>query len=463
MAQDTIDTYVGPIHFQDQTLTKASAEAMRRRARLQRASQLVCWAMPAIGFSGFGNVFYGNLKVDPSEPTIGLFSGYDGVYPWITANVVTPYTVSFLDLAKTGPVVVEIPGGGVYGVANNAWQEPIKEINSGKAETLLFVGPGQDYPENFDGEVIQSQTFKILYFYRVLGTGPEAEKLKTAVKAYRLKDIDNPPETKFVKYEPKQGDQVAINTPPEDMRFWEMVNEYVQEEPLADRDRFFYAWLQDLGIEKGKPFEPTEYQKAILEESLPVGFAMAQSTAFDSFFPDAAYGEDSGWDMVLAGLDPKVDLEHYSMFNQRLSYAYEAGTTSQGMTKFVEGKGSAYLGSYYDADGDALRGGDYYSLRVEPNPPAANFWSITVYDARNRLILRNDIRKSDLSSRTEGLQMNDDGSVDLYFGPTAPVGKENNWVQTNPGESFFLYMRFYGPLIPYDQQTYQMNKVKKIK
>jgi len=462
-AQDTIDTYVGPIHFQDQTLTKESAEEMRRRARLQRTSQLVGWAMPAIGFYRMMDVFQDNLKVDPSEIAIGLFQGYDGVYPWITANVVTPYTVSFLDLAKTGPVVVELPAGGVYGVANNAWQEPIKEINSGKAETLLFVGPGQEYPVGFEGEVIQSTTFKMMYFYRVLGTGPEAEKLKTAVKAYHLKDIDNPPATKYIKYDPKPGDKVVISTQPEDMQFWEMVNDYVQEEPLADRDRFFYAWLQDLGIEKGKPFNPTEYQKAILEESLPVGFAIAQSTAFDSFFPDARYGEDSGWDKVLAGLDPKVDLETYSMFNQRLSYTYEAGTTSEGMTKFVEGKGSAYLGSYYDADGDALMGENDYSLKIEPNPPAATFWSITVYDARNRLIIRNKIRKSDLSSRTEGLQTNEDGSVDLYFGPTAPAGKENNWVQTNPGESVFLYMRFYGPLKSYDQQTYQMNKVKKIK
>jgi hypothetical protein len=458
-----ISTYAGDIEFQDQTLSKATAEEMRRMARLQRASQLVCWAMPAASFYQMVNVFQENLNTDPSEPAIGLFQGYDGVYVWLTANVMTPYTISFLDLAKTGPVVVEIPGGGVYGVANNAWQEPIKEINSGQEETLLFVGPGQEVPDNFEGEVIQSATFQMVYFYRVLGIGPEAEALKTGVKAYRLKDKDNPPATKFITYEPKQGDRVVIGTPPEDMQFWELVNDYVQAEPMADRDRFFYAWLQDLGIEKGKPFEPTEYQKAILEESLPVGFAMAQSTAFDSFFPDARYGEDSGWDKVLAGLDTKVDLEHYSMFNQRLSYTYEAATTSEGMTKFVEGKGSAYLGSYYDADGDALMGENDYSLKIEPNPPVANFWSITVYDARNRLIIRNEIRKSDLSSRTEGLQTNEDGSIDLYFGPTAPEGKENNWVQTNPGESWFMYMRFYGPLKPYDQQTYQMNKVQKIK
>ena len=401
-------------------------------------------------------------KSDTEEPVILLCSGYDGVYPWLTANVTTPYTIGFFNLKQTGPMVVEIPAGGVYGVANNAWQQPIKEINSGKAETLLFVGPGQRVPEGFEGEVVNSDTYKNLYFYRVLGTGPEAEALKKSVKMYRLQDAANPPPTKFVLYDPQRGDPVIKATPPTDMRFWELVNEYVQLEPLADRDRFFYAWLQDMGIEKGKPFNPTAYQKAILEEGLQVGLAMAQSTAFDSFFPAARYADDSGWDLVLAGLDTKVDLDTYSMFNQRLSYTYEAATTSRGMTDYVEGRGSAYLGAYYDDQGNAMMGGSNYSVRLEPNPPAKNFWSITVYDARDRLIIRNKIRKSDLSSRTKGLQTNDDGSVDLYFGPSAPKGKESNWVQTNPGESFFMYLRLYGPLNPYKEQTWPMNKVRKI-
>ena len=85
------------------------------------------------------------------------------------------------------------------------------------------------------------------------------------MKAYKLSDAANPPKTKFIKYEPKSGDKIALNTQPRDMQFWELVNSYVQREPMADRDRFFYAWLKDLGIEKGKPFKPTDYQKEILQ------------------------------------------------------------------------------------------------------------------------------------------------------------------------------------------------------
>jgi len=270
--------------------------------------------------------------------------------------------------------VVEFPAGAIYGAANNAWQQPIKEINTGKAQKILFVGPEQNPSASFDGEVVRSDTFKMLYFYRVLTTGPEAEKLKTGVKAYRLADSDNPPATKYVNYNPEPGDTSLKNTPPANEKFWQIINEYVQLEPLADRDRFFYAWLQDMAIEKGKPFKPTDYQKAILKEGLEVGMVFSQSTAFDSFFPAARYGEDgSGWDMVLAGLDTKVDLDTYSMFNQRLSYTYEAVTTSKGMTTYREGKGSAYLGAYYDDNDDALMGAHDYSLRIEPNVPAKKY------------------------------------------------------------------------------------------
>ena len=260
------ETYVGEIEFQGQTITKKTAEILHHQILLQRATQLVTWAMPMMNFYQLYPALISNMKASEDEIFFGLYDGYDGVYPFMTANVTTPYTIAMTDLSRTGPVVVDIPPGQIYGVVDNAWMQPIKEIGSGKQETLLLVGPGQDYPRDFKGEIIQSDTFMVLYFYRALGTGAEAEKLRTAVQAYKLSDAAKPPKTKFVKYEPRPGDKVALNTQPRDMRFWELVNAYVQREPMADRDRFFYAWLKDLGIEKGKPFKPTADQKDILQQ-----------------------------------------------------------------------------------------------------------------------------------------------------------------------------------------------------
>ena len=464
-AETVENTYVGKLEFQDQTITKETAQALHQRVALQRASQLVLWSLPITSFYQGYEAQNSNLGVDGNGPVIGLYQGYSSVYPFLTANITTPYTISMADLSKTGPLVVNIPAGSVYGVVDNAWQQPIKEINSGKAQALLFVGPGQEYPKDFKGEVIQSDTFIILYFYRILGTGPEVEKLKTAVTAYKLSDAANPPKTRFIKYDPEKGDKVTLNTQPRDMRYWELVNSYVQKEPMAERDRFFYAWLKDLGIEKGKPFKPTAEQKQVMLEGLKVGMAMAQATSFNKtreMFPTALYGKDSGWEDAMAGMNPKIDMENYSMFNERASYTFEAVTTSAGMVSRVPGKGSAYLGSYYDADGNALMGGNNYTLRIEANPPAENFWSITVYDIENRLLVRNDIEKSGVNSRQKDLIKNTDGSVDLYFGPVAPRGKEANWVQTNKGQSYFMYLRLYGPLQPYFDQTWPMNKVTKV-
>jgi hypothetical protein len=466
VAQTTQDSYLGKIEYQDQTITKASAAKLNRQIDLHRASQLTLWALPITSFYQIHKAAKANLGFSDDEVVIGTYEGYDAVYPFVTANVTTPYTSSNVDLSATGPLVVNIPAGGIFGVANNAWQEPIKEIGSGKAERLLFVGPGQEYPKDFKGEIVHSDTYIFGYFYRVLGTGAEADKLKTAVTAYKLSDAANPPETKYISFNPKPGDKVSIGTAPEGMEYWELVNAYVQKEPIADRDRFFYAWLKDLGIEKGLPFNPNPYQKEILLEGVKTGMAMAQATSFNKTkakFASALYGENSGWEDAMAGMDPQIDLETYSMFNERTSYTFEAITTSSGMVSRVAGKGSAYLGSYYDADGNALMGGNNYSLHIEPNPPAALFWSITVYDIANRLIIQNETRRSDLSSRSEELVTNSDGSVDLYFGPEAPKGKESNWIQSNKGQSFFVYLRLYGPEQEFFDQTYPMNKIEKIK
>lgn len=458
----TVPTYVGDLTYQNQTLSKSSAEKLHRQMALSRASELVVWSMPAMNFYQALKASQQNLGVDAEDLAIGLYEGPDSVRMFLTANVVTPYTITFFDLSATGPVVFEIPEGGVYGVANNAWQQPTKEINSGKAEKVLIVGPGQDYPKDFDGEILHTDTYVNLLFYRVLGTGLEAESLKKAVKAYRLKDAANPPETKFISFKPAPDDPIALNSVPTDMGYWELLNEMVQKEPMADRDRFFYAWLRDLGIKKGEPFEPTEEQREILMEGLKVGLAMAQANSFDSTFPAALYqSKDSGWEFVLSGLDPKVDLETHSMYSERAAYSYEATSTSVGMISQVEGEGSGYLGAYYDAEGNAFMGENSYTLHLEPNVPVANFWSVTVYDIKNRVVIKNEVNKADLSSRTKGLQVNDDGSVDLYFGPKAPAGKESNWIQTNPGESWFAYFRVYGPLKPFFEQTYKMNRIRK--
>ena len=62
------------------------------------------------------------------------------------------------------------------------------------------------------------------------------------------------------------------------------------------------------------------------------------------------------------------------------------------------------------------------------------------------------------------LDLNKDGSVDLYFGPKPPKkGSRKNWTKTVPGEGWFTYFRLYAPTQPYFDKTWQLPDIKKVK
>jgi hypothetical protein len=60
------------------------------------------------------------------------------------------------------------------------------------------------------------------------------------------------------------------------------------------------------------------------------------------------------------------------------------------------------------------------------------------------------------------LTLNPDGSVDLYFGPEAPEGIENNWIQTVPGKGWLAILRLYGPLEPWFDKTWRPGEIEPI-
>jgi hypothetical protein len=75
-------------------------------------------------------------------------------------------------------------------------------------------------------------------------------------------------------------------------------------------------------------------------------------------------------------------------------------------------------------------GGKSYRLHLLPNIPVKDFWSAVVYTNQTRSMLQTDQAFSQVSSQDKGLLVIPDGSVDVYYGPKAPAGKEKNWIQT---------------------------------
>lgn len=112
-----------------------------------------------------------------------------------------------------------------------------------------------------------------------------------------------------------------------------------------------------------------------------------------------------------------------------------------------------------DADSNALTGKKNYLFHLPPDIPAIEYWSVLVYDKQTKLIIKNDQSWPSVFSTSKKLVFNQDGSIDVRFGPTAPNGKENNWIQTIPGNDFTIILRLYGTLESWFDQTWKPGDV----
>jgi len=133
------------------------------------------------------------------------------------------------------------------------------------------------------------------------------------------------------------------------------------------------------------------------------------------------------------------------------------------MAMKMVGKGSQYAIIFADRLGQPVSGGKTYALNIPANAPAKDFWSVVLYDPQTRSELQTRQPFPGKNNKKGDLAANADGSVDLYFGPTAPSGKENNWLQTVPGKGWFALLRLYGPTEPWFDQTWRPGEIEEVK
>jgi hypothetical protein len=357
--------------------------------------------------------------------------------------------------------VIELPAGPTAGGVSDFWQREIGVLgemgpDQGRGGKHLIVPPGQQPPEAEGYNVLQSTGMNIMFGFRTLDPDPERSKaLVDAVRIYPYAQRNNPPATRVISPDGRAwtGDQ------PRGLEYWVRLHEIYQSEVVDERDRFYLAMLKQLGIEKGKPFEPDDRLQTILTDASAAGELMAQANTFVKRFENSKYWADRQWDMAIV-LDNSQQRSTYSdELLERASWFYEAVSFSEAMKSTTPGLGQAYLGAYTDADGEWLDGAKHYTLHIPADPPAKLFWSATVYDVATRCLIDNQQQRGDRGSRDPDLQLNDDGSVDLYFGPSAPASGESNWVQTIPGKHWFSYFRLYGPLETYFDRTWKLGDI----
>ncbi|MBW2710557.1 MAG: DUF1254 domain-containing protein [Deltaproteobacteria bacterium] len=147
----------------------------------------------------------------------------------------------------------------------------------------------------------------------------------------------------------------------------------------------------------------------------------------------------------------------------RTLFFYAATVNTPAMVMKMVGLGSQYAITTQDSEGNIFDGAKTYKLTIPANVPAKDFWSVVVYDPQTRSELQTSNPFPSKNSKSGSMVENADGSVDLYFGPKAPRGKKQNWIETVPNKSWFPILRLYGPLDPWFDKTWKPGEIELIK
>jgi hypothetical protein len=393
---------------------------------------------------------------------------------FLTGNTSTMYVIPDFDLKKNGPMVLEAPPG-MLGAFNDAWFRYLQDIglagpDRGKGGKFLLLPPGYegDIPEGYF--VVQSTTWDVWAFMRgsiAKGLDVARKNVEDHLKIYPLSMRDNPPKIELVS-----GSDKAFNTiHPNNYTFYDHIHDIIEREPLDMLDPETRGLFASIGIEKGKPFAPDARMKKILTDAVAIANATARSIVWYprtdgnmkgiQIYPDT----DSAW--LMAFLDKNV------FFNGKdgktmnsdarvmFYYPYTAVTPAMALTR--AGKGSDYGIAYVDSKKEPCNGSKTYKVHIPANPPAKDFWALTVYDNQTRSQLQTSQPFPSVGSQTKGIKKNADGSYDIYFAPKPPKGFENNWLETISGKGWFTALRMYSPLEPWIEKTWRPGEIELVK
>lgn len=143
------------------------------------------------------------------------------------------------------------------------------------------------------------------------------------------------------------------------------------------------------------------------------------------------------------------------MLDSRVLFHYYATGITLAMAATTVGSGSVYAYAERDANGTYFDGSKTYKITLPAPVPVNNFWSFLAFDNQTRSMLETDQRTASIDSNSPDFIANDDGSYTVGFGPHAPEGQKDNWVQTMPDKGWNTLMRLYGPLEPWLEGTWK--------
>lgn len=461
-AQTTRWDTLANLPFPNAYPTNEAADILHEELAFQRAVQSYLWALPAMNMyamrEGQRNAFSDDsnvLIITKDRPDYNML--------FTTANPDVIYAFAWLDLKKEGPMVIDAPPN-LQGLLDDMWHRPITDIGAAGPDQ----GKGGKYlilPPDYEGEVPdgyyanKSPTYGVFIFLRAFlvdGKTDQGVALLERSRIYPMSKADNPPEMKFPNASgvPMNGDF------PRGLEYFERLADFINYETVDREDFAMRGLLAGIGIVKGQSFNPDAKRQALLEKAGQVGFKMAAAVSYD-YLPEPKIYSDRNWEQVFIGGSPVFEGDTYKNADASIAFFHKAYSTSKAMVLAMPGKGSQYLLAPRDSEGNYLTGEHTYRVHFPPNIPAANYWSIVLYDADTRVLMDNGQPFPSVASNQK-VTYNKDGSTDIYLGPTAPKDKDANWIKTVPGRGYFAGVRLYSPTEDFFEQAWRPDNIKKL-
>ncbi|MBY8855427.1 DUF1214 domain-containing protein [Nocardia sp. CA2R105] len=390
------------------------------------------------------------------------------------------YGLGFADLSETGPLVIDAPPR-LQALLDDFWHRPLTGPSIDGHQYLGDIGlPGPDHgaggtylivPQDYTGEVDHDRYFVYTsptngVFIFVRGFFTDVEDLTpgvSAVEAITVRPLDQAAEPmKFTHVSDIPSNALFAS----DGSYFDDLHTFIQAERIDRTDPYMHGMLAALGIRKAAPFTPSARERELLDQAAKTAWRIAKTTAATFDQQDRAlWWNDRQW-VAHVKTDPE-DFMHTVLDEQwrdrttghtdldaKAHMFINAYSISSGMMSSIVGTGAKYGAAYKDSDGDYLRGDQTYTITLPPNPPAALFWSITLYDADTAAGLDAPGQQYPSLNSMNDIDTNPDGSITLQIGPTPPHGA-HNWLTTVPGHGWFSLFRFYGPKQEFFDRTYK--------
>jgi hypothetical protein len=362
----------------------------------------------------------------------------------VTPNSDTPYSILWLDL-RAEPIVLSVPGvekKRYYSVMlcdGNTFNYGYIGTRATGSDPGDYMVVGPDWTGNTPPgikKVFRSSTQFSAVAYRTQlfdpNDMPNVVKIQAGYKAQPLSAYlkqPAPPAAQAIEF-PKIDKDLAKSN------FFAYLDFALQFAPPGPEEKDIRAKLGRIGIGAGKSFN---FKDLSVEHKVEVGLGMKEGEARVERYVVSGQKNINGW---------KVG----SLFGDRAFFNGDWLKRAAAAKAGIYGNDAAeamYPMTKALGDGEVLDGSKHNFTLTFPAgqfPPVNSFWSVTMYDGKSQLLIKNPIDRYLINSpMLPEMKKNADGSLTIYIQKDSPgEAKEANWLPA-PNDTIYLVMRLYWP------------------